>query len=180
MFEIAEAVLGAAPAIDEMNHGPHQIAEIATALKGMATFLVAAKAIHQIIAGIFNVTGDGRHDLQKFVEFLALGQVTASQGRDPFFEEGSFILGLVGQAPMLGPAAHQTGVTIPQLQVSAVEHLAFQWFRIWGEIRGWGQEDHARQNIDFHLPNAAARCGDSQEAGSMHGVNSCGITLRGD
>jgi hypothetical protein len=84
-----------------------EIAEIAAALKGMAPFLVAAKAIHQIIAGIFNVTGDGRHDLQKFVEFLALGQVTAGQGRDPFFEEGSFILGLVGQAPMLGPAAHQ-------------------------------------------------------------------------
>ena len=58
LFEIAEAVLGAAPAIDEMNHGPHQITEIAAALKGMATFLVAAKAIHQIIAGIFDVTGD--------------------------------------------------------------------------------------------------------------------------
>ena len=37
LFEIAEAVLGAAPAIDEMNHGPHQITEIAAALKGMAT-----------------------------------------------------------------------------------------------------------------------------------------------
>ena len=86
-----------------MNHGPHQITEIAAALKRMAAFLVPAEAIHQIIAGIFDVTGDGCHDLQKFVEFLALGQVTAGQGRDPFFEEGSFILGLVGKAPLLAP-----------------------------------------------------------------------------
>jgi hypothetical protein len=42
------------------------------------------------------------------------------------------------------------------------------------------QEDHARLHIDFHLPNAAARCGDSQEAGLMRGVNSSDITLRGD
>jgi hypothetical protein len=45
LFEIAEAVLGAAPAIDEMNHGPHQITEIAAALKRMAPFLIPAKAI---------------------------------------------------------------------------------------------------------------------------------------
>ncbi|WP_255090860.1 hypothetical protein [Vulcanococcus limneticus] len=180
LFEIAEAVLGAAPAIDEMNHCPHQIAEIAAALKRMATFLVPAEAIHQIIAGIFDVTGDGRHDLKQLIEFLALGQVTAGQGRDPFFEEGSFILGLVGQAPMLGPAAHQAGVAISQLQIGAVEHLTFKRFRIWWEIRGWGQEDHARQHIGFHLPNAAARCGDSPEAGSIRVVNSSGITPRGD
>jgi len=77
LLEIAKAVLGAAPAIDEMNHCAHQIAEIAAALKGMATFLVAAEAIHQIITGIFDVTGDGRNDLQELVDFLALGQVTA-------------------------------------------------------------------------------------------------------
>ncbi|MEA5416884.1 hypothetical protein [Synechococcus sp. BA-132 BA5] len=180
LFEIAEAVLGAAPAIDEMNHCPHQIAEIAAALKGVTALLVPAEAIHQIIARIFNVTGDGRHDLQKLVELLALGQVTAGQGRDSFLEEGGFILGLVGQAPMLGAAAHQAGVAIPQLQIGAIEHLAFQWFRIWWEIRGWGQEDHAKQHIGFHLPNAAARSGDSPEAGSMRMVNSSGIAPRGD
>ncbi|QPN56532.1 hypothetical protein I1E95_15985 [Synechococcus sp. CBW1107] len=180
LLEIAEAVLGAAPAIDEMNHGPHQITEIAAALKGMAAFLVPAEAIHQIIAGIFNVSRDGRHDLQELIEFLALGQVTAGQGRDPFLEESGFILGLVGQAPVLGAAAHQAGVAISQLQIGAIEHLAFKRFRIWWEIRGWGQEDHARQHIGVHLPNAAARCGDSQEAGSMRGVNSSGITPRDD
>ena len=31
----------------------------------------------QIIAGIFNITGDGRHDLQELIKFLALGQVAA-------------------------------------------------------------------------------------------------------
>jgi hypothetical protein len=101
-----------------------EITEIAAALKRMAPFLVPAEAIHQIIARIFDVTGDGGHDLQKSVELLALGQVTAGQCRDPFLEEGSFILGLVGQAPMLGAAAHQAGVAIPQLQIGALEHPA--------------------------------------------------------
>lgn len=80
-------------------------------------------------------------------ELLAFGQVTAGQGRDPFLEEGGFILGLIGQAPMLGPAAHQAGVAISQLQIGAIEHLTFQRFRIWRKIRGWGQEDHARLHI---------------------------------
>ena len=81
---------------------------------------------------------------------------------------------------MLGPAAHQAGVAIPQLQIGAIEDIALQWFRIWGEIRGWGQENHAVLHIGFHLPNAAARSGDSQEAGSMRLVNSSGIIPRGD
>ena len=116
LLEITKAVLRAAPAIDEMNHRAHQIAEITTSLKGMATFLIAAEAIHQIIAGIFNIACDGRHDLQELIELLALGQIAAGEGRDPFLEQGSFILGLVGQAPMLSAAAHQAGVAIPQLQ----------------------------------------------------------------
>jgi hypothetical protein len=45
LLEIAEPVFGATPAIDEMNHGAHQIAEIATTLEAMAAFLVAAEAI---------------------------------------------------------------------------------------------------------------------------------------
>ncbi|MFN9956401.1 MAG: hypothetical protein ACK55I_25160, partial [bacterium] len=102
-----------------MNHGTHPITEMAAALKCMAAFLVTAEAIHQIIAGIFNVTGDGRHDLQELIELLALGQIATGEGRDPFLEESCFILGLVGQAPMLGAAAHQAGVAIPQFQVGA-------------------------------------------------------------
>lgn len=81
---------------------------------------------------------------------------------------------------MLSAAAHQAGVAISQFQVGAIEHLAFQRFRIWREIRGWGQEDHARQHIGFHLANAAAMSGDSQEVGSMHVVNSSCIAPRGD
>ena len=42
-------------------------------------FLVAAEAIHQIIAGIFNVTGDGRHDLQELIE-AAEGQAAQQRG----------------------------------------------------------------------------------------------------
>ncbi|MFN5193524.1 MAG: hypothetical protein ACK5E6_03735, partial [Cyanobacteriota bacterium] len=61
-----------------------EITEIAAALKRMAPFRVPAEAIHQIIARLFDVTGDGGHDLQNSVELLALGQVTAGQCRDPF------------------------------------------------------------------------------------------------
>jgi prevent-host-death family protein len=57
-------------------------------------------------------------------ELLAFGQVTAGQGRDPLLEESGFILGLVGQTPMLSAAAHQAGVAISQFQVGAIEHLA--------------------------------------------------------
>lgn len=175
LLEIAKAVLGTAPAIDEMNHGAHQIAEIATTLEAMAAFLVAAEAIHQIIAGIFNVTGDGRHDLQELIKFLALGQIAAGEGRDPFLEQGCFILGFAGQAPMLGAAAHQAGVAIAQFQVGAVELLTFKRFGIGREIGGWGQEDHAVLHIGLHPRNAAAGDSDGEEAGSMRGVNSSGI-----
>jgi hypothetical protein len=78
LFEIAEAVLGATPAIDEMDHCTDEITDISPTLEALAAFLVAAKAIHQIIAGIFNVTGDGRHDLQELVELLVLGQVMSA------------------------------------------------------------------------------------------------------
>jgi len=135
---------------------------------------------YQIIAGIFNVTSDGCHDLQELIELLALRQIAAGQGRDPFLEECSFILGLVGQTPMLGAAAHQAGVAIPQFQVGAIEDIALKRFGIWREIRGWGQEDHARQHIDFHLANAAAISADVAEAGSMRVVNSSDITPHGD
>ena len=81
---------------------------------------------------------------------------------------------------MLSPAAHQTGVAIPQLQVGAIEDFALKRFGIWREIGGWGQEDHAMQHIDFHLANAAAISADAAEAGSMRGVNSSGITPYGD
>ena len=60
---------------------------------------------------------------------------------------------------MLGAAAHQAGVASPQLQIGAVEHI----FRSSGSVSGG-------KSIDFHLPNAAARSGDSQEAGLMRGV----------
>ena len=175
LLEIAEPVFGATPAIDEMNHGAHQIAEIATTLEAMAAFLVAAKAIHQIIAGIFNITGDGRHDLKELIKFLAPGQVAAGQGRDPFLEQGCFILGLVSQTPMLGAAAHQAGVAIPQFQVGAVELLTSKRFGIGREIGGWGQEDHAVLHIGLHPRNAVAGDSDGEEAGSMRGVNSSGI-----
>ncbi len=85
---------------DPWNHCAHQVAEIATSLEAMATFLVTAEAIHQIIAGIFNIACDGRHDLQELIELLALRQIAAGQGRDPFLEQCSFILGLVCQAPI--------------------------------------------------------------------------------
>jgi hypothetical protein len=62
-----------------MDHCPHQIAQIAAPLEGMAPFFVPAEAIHQIIAGIFNVTGDGRHDLQELIE-AAEGQAWSLVG----------------------------------------------------------------------------------------------------
>jgi hypothetical protein len=37
LLEIAKPVPCASPAIDEMHHRPHQITQIATALKGVAT-----------------------------------------------------------------------------------------------------------------------------------------------
>ncbi|QPN65261.1 hypothetical protein [Synechococcus sp. CBW1006] len=175
LLEIAKAVFGAAPTIDEMNHCTDEITDIPATLKAMATFLVATEAIHQIIADIFNVTGDGRHDLQELIKFLALGQIATGEGRDPFLEQGGFILGLVGQTPMLGAASHQAGVTIAQFQVGAVELLTFKRFGIGREIGGWGQEDHAVLHIGFHPRNAAAGDSDGKEAGSMRGVNSSGI-----
>jgi hypothetical protein len=81
---------------------------------------------------------------------------------------------------MLGAAAHQAGVAIPQFQVGAIEDIALKRFRIWREIGGWGQEDHAMQHIDFHLANAAAISADAAEAGSMRGVNSSDITPHRD
>lgn len=68
---------------------------------------------------------------------------------------------------MLGAAAHQAGVAIPQFQDGAIEDVALKRFGIWREI-------------DFHLANAAAISADVAEAGSMRGVNSSGITPYGD
>jgi hypothetical protein len=81
---------------------------------------------------------------------------------------------------MLSPAAHQTGVAIPQFQVGAIEDIALKPFGIWRKIGGWGQEDHAMQHIDFHLANAAEISADGGEAGSMREVNSSGFTPHGD
>jgi hypothetical protein len=61
-----------------MNHCTDEITDSPATLEAMAAFLVTAEAIHQIIAGIFNVTGDGRHDLQELVELLVLGQVMSA------------------------------------------------------------------------------------------------------
>jgi len=167
LLEIAEPVLGATPAIDEMNHRTNEITDSPATLEAMAALLIAAKTIHQIIAGIFKITGDGCHDLQELIELLVVWWITAGQSRNPFLEKGSFILSLVGQAPMLGAAAHQAGVAIPQFQDGAIEDVALKRFGIWREI-------------DFHLANAAAISADVAQAGSMRGVNSSGITPHGD
>jgi len=73
LLEIAEPVLGATPAIDEMNHRTNESTDSPATLEAVATFLVTAEAIYQIIAGIFNITSDGCHDLQELIEFPALG-----------------------------------------------------------------------------------------------------------
>jgi hypothetical protein len=53
LLAIAKAVLGAAPAIAEMNHRTNEITDSPATLEAMAALLVAAEAIHQIIAGIY-------------------------------------------------------------------------------------------------------------------------------
>ena len=63
LLEIAKAVLVATPAIDDMNHCKDEITDSPATLEAMATFLVAAEAVHQIIASIFNITGDGRKEI---------------------------------------------------------------------------------------------------------------------
>jgi hypothetical protein len=180
LLEIAEPVLGATAAIDEMNHGADEITDVTPTMQTLAPLVVPVETIDNIIAGIFNVSGDGRHDLQKLVDLLALGQITAGLGRESFLKLGGFFLCLVDKAPMLGLAAHQAGVAIPQFQVGAVEDIAVKGLGIWGKFRGRRQEHHGRQHIDFHLANVAATGGYLQEIESMRVPKCSGLAQFGD
>lgn len=61
------------PAIDEADHHLNQAAKKGANLIRLTAELVAAKFIHQLVSGVFDVTGQGGDDLQHFIHVLANG-----------------------------------------------------------------------------------------------------------
>jgi hypothetical protein len=91
--------------------------------------------------------------LDQCAGFFGCGGAIAQLFRQAAMEPG-IGLGMLphGEAEGIGDFTHSRRLLWLDPGAAVVDER----FGIWREIRGWGQEGHARQPIDFQLANAAA------------------------
>lgn len=138
LIQLHHQLLGLGPAVDEADHGLHEASKERTSLIGLTAEFVATEFIHQVIPGIFQITGNRGDNFQHLIDICAYRCFPRCKIEQSFLELCRLLPGLGGQAAMLAATAHGTLVAVAQLEVDAVEIFPTQGLWVRRKVGGRG------------------------------------------